>query len=273
MQNIYKRINESKTKIGKSLSDVKHSDKMLAQDIINIKARTATVTRGAEGLALGKNIYDAHKRIDKEEQKVLDWVGKQKYEEKVSLEGGDQYADKDGNWIDSTTQTRDKFKRTDSKDLEWSDSDGNKIDFGDMFGKMETQKALADKKLDVPYKREKTGLSPELFKSSMQQFKDKESFTRKLTSSGVNITDVINKYGSSYAIDDKDELSKYHKYNYSSMGEDVDSMIDFFKEKKPVVDTVIDGGNGYQNYFKKPVDNTTDVDGSWVTQRFGELIK
>ena len=283
MQNIYKRINESKTKIGKSLSDIKHSEKLVAQDILSIKARTASITKVSEGLGLGVNIYDAHKRIDKEEQKVLDWVGKQTYEEKVALEGGDQYADKDGNWVDSSTQTQEKYKRTDSKDLEWTDAKGNKIDFGDMFGKMETQKALEDKGLDMPYKREKSGMSPELFKSSMGQYKDKESFTNKLTSSGVKLTDVINKYGSNYAIDDKDELSKYHKYDYSSMGKDVDSFIDFFKQKKPVVDDVIDGGvvdvfdknkTGYVDYSKKPSpdSNIDDVD-SWITQKFGRLIE
>ena len=68
-KNIYKNVAKAKSKLGMTLSNISHTQRMGAMDVKNIQARQKTFDNVTEGIALTKNKYDTQKRIKEVREK------------------------------------------------------------------------------------------------------------------------------------------------------------------------------------------------------------
>ena len=243
-QELYGAQADTKAHIGKAGSIGKN----LEQELKDIQAHTTTATKVIEGIGITKNIMDAQKRQAEEVEKVDKYALGQTYEAEEELEGGDQYADKDGNWVSTQKSTKKKYKRyQDPKADWWEDStvvkykdqeSGEILSVGDMYADMTEQKRLKKLGLDKPMEKQKSLYDEGEIK---QYFSDMGKWQDKVGSAKMNPHEVTSKFGDTYKLSKESSLfgATMGGWDFSKMLQDWDSK---FGETS-VIKEVLDSGS------------------------------
>ena len=257
-KNIYKNIAEAKSKVGKTLSNISHTQRMGAMDIKNIQAGQKTFDNVVEGIALTKNIYDTQKRIKEEKDEAENYMSTQTYEEITNLEGGDI-----GNAVTTTSETKKRYeayvdpnrKWYDEKKTLYRDLKTNELEsVGDILALKTEEKQRKRRGLDKPFEQP-TPYGKQEMDDFFSMCKSEQLYGTKSVeyaktekgkgSSSLNILEKVLSYGKAnkkdYSVDSESLIGKQFQYDYNKIMEDWDSI--FYPEKEVENEVMQDASN------------------------------